>query len=118
MLFAGTDGWTEITNGCVPNRATATKSFAGSYGNFDRSTEFERKVKPTMPTVWPSAGERATASVPMIVFAPGRFSTTTPWPSALLKGCAIARATTSFDPPAGNGTTSRTTLDGKLCAVT
>src|SRR5688572_18826775 len=70
-----------------------------------------------MSTVWPSAGERATTSVPMMVLAPGRFSTTTLWPNALPKGTDNARATTSFDPPAGNGTTSRTTLDGKGCAA-
>ena len=82
-----------------------------------RSAALDRNVKPTMRTVWPSAGARATTSVPMIVLAPGRFSTTTLWPSALLSGCDSARATTSFDPPAGNGTTSRTTLDGKGCAA-
>jgi hypothetical protein len=48
----------------------------------------------------------------MIMLAPGRFSTTTLWPSAWLSGCDSVRATASLDPPGGNGTTSRTTFDG------
>ena len=52
-------------------------------------------------TVWPSGAERATWSVAMVAFAPGRFSTTTGTPSSSCnRGCTM-RAVTSFDPPGG-----------------
>ena len=41
----------------------------------------------------------------MLPPAPGRFSTTTCWPSALVSWSAITRAKMSVDWPGGKGTT-------------
>jgi predicted carbohydrate-binding protein with CBM5 and CBM33 domain len=54
----------------------------------------------------------------MVPPAPARFSTTTGWPSEADSFSATRRATTSVEPPAGNGTTIRTGRDGKVCAAT
>ena len=76
-LFTGSDGWTDNAIGCEPSPVTGAKSFRGSKGSFERSAELPSIVKPATSSVWPSAGARATCSVPMIEFAPARFSTTT-----------------------------------------
>ena len=55
-------------------------------------------------SVWPSAGARMTASVAMLVAAPGRFSTMTCWPSRSDSHCATRRAPISAGPPAGKPT--------------
>jgi hypothetical protein len=62
--------------------------------------------------VYPSAGDFATASAPMIPFAPGRFSTTTGCFHASLSFCATVRVMMSVAPPGGNGTTILTGLPG------
>ncbi len=41
--------------------------------------------------------------MPMVVPAPGRFSTTTLWPSCADRCCARSRATTSTGEPGVNG---------------
>ena len=83
MLFAGSDGCTRTRTAATRARRPRRNPCEESYGSFERSTAFDMNVKPAMSTVWPSAGARATASVPMIVFAPGRFSTSTVWPERL-----------------------------------
>lgn len=51
-------------------------------------------------SVYPSPGARAAAWVPTLPLAPGRFSTTTAWPSTGVSACAAARLITSVMPPA------------------
>ena len=55
--------------------------------------------------VWPSAGARATASLPMVPPAPGRFSTTMGWPRIVDSRWATTREELSVMPPAAKGTT-------------
>src|SRR3546814_8750623 len=49
--------------------------------------------------------------------APGRFSTTTGWPSSLAKGTASARAMTSLLAPGAKGTISWIDLEGQAGSV-
>ena len=55
---------------------------------------------PPISKVWPSAGARATKSVPMSEPAPVRFSTTTPCLSKSVRRTAKLRARMSVPPPA------------------
>jgi hypothetical protein len=55
-----------------------------------------------------TAGARTTASVPMLVPPPGRFSMTNGWPSRSDSHCPIRRATMSVAPPGASGTITRT----------
>src|SRR6516165_10617676 len=56
-----------------------------------------------MSSVWPSGGARTTASVPILLPAPGRSSMTNGWPRRSDSHCPIRRATVSDVPPAANG---------------
>jgi len=58
----------------------------------------------------------ATASVPLMLEAPGRFSTVTGWPSASCTLRAVSRAVMSMAPPGGAGTMMRMGLAGKAWA--
>jgi hypothetical protein len=58
--------------------------------------------------VWPSGAAFTTASVAILVPAPGRFSTTNCWPRRCDSHCAISRATISVEPPAAKPTMTRT----------
>src|SRR6185436_9383813 len=69
-----------------------------------------------MPMVWPSGADLATVSVPMLVPAPGLFSTITLEFQSSPSFCAITRPTMSVGPPGGNGTISLTTPLGNSCA--
>src|SRR5258706_167519 len=53
----------------------------------------------------------------MFPFAPGRFSTTTCWPSRGESRDAMARATRSLAPPGGNPTRKRTGFTGYASAA-
>src|SRR5262249_40211774 len=61
-------------------------------------------------SVVPSGAERATASVPMMVPAPGRFSITKRCPVACVACWVTMRASESAEPPGGNGTMMRMVL--------
>ena len=50
-------------------------------------------------SVWPSVGDLATTSVPVLPLAPGLFSTMTLVFSASPSGVAMARAMMSDEPP-------------------
>src|SRR5262245_15784927 len=63
---------------------------------------------PTSRSVYPSAGARTTASVPIIVDAPGRFSITNCWPRRSESHWPISRARMSVVPAGANGTIKRT----------
>src|SRR5262245_15337044 len=66
----------------------------------------------TRTSVYPSGGDLATKSVPMMLLAPGLFSTTTGTDHFCPSFSAIRRAVMSEAPPGGLGTTSRRALDG------
>jgi hypothetical protein len=54
--------------------------------------------------VYPSGGDFATASAPIVLPAPGRLSTTIGWPSRLDSGGAMMRPRMSPGPPGEKGT--------------
>ena len=70
---------------------------------------------PTISSVYPSGGARTTSSVPTLLPAPGRFSTTNCWPSRSESHWPTKRATMSVDPPGANGTIKRTGRVGYVC---
>ena len=109
---AGSAGLATSTFGVLAISDTGWKSRCVSNGSFWRSSGVITKVAAIISSVWPSAGARATASVPRMVLAPGRFSTSTGWPKVSAARGAIERLNRSSTPPAGNGTISRTGLDG------
>src|SRR6267378_5739293 len=95
---------------------TGLKSFRGSKDISRRNAGLITKLGNTTSSVWPSVGERATSSVPMMVLPPGRFSTTTVWPRPFAMCIASTRLVMSAVPPGGNGTTMRRDFEGKVCA--
>ena len=111
-LFAGSAGCAAMTIGTFNVWPTARKSFSGSNDMFVRSSGLMMKLGNTTRSVWPSAGERTTASAPMIVLPPGRFSMTTDWPRLFARCSPSRRADRSAAPPGGKGTTMRNCLDG------
>ncbi len=58
------------------------------------------------PSVVPSGVDFATRSIAMLPFEPGRFSTTTGWPTSSESRCPTTRAEISGAPPGGIGTIS------------
>src|SRR6218665_678250 len=66
-------------------------------------------------TVSPSGGWRKAASTPIEPPAPGRFSTTTGWPSLSLRILASSRELLSVMPPGVNGTTKLIGRVGQVC---
>src|SRR4030095_15674269 len=68
-------------------------------------------------SVYPSGGAFAAASVPMMVFAPTRLSTTSCWPHSSASFCPGMRARVSTALPAENGTMRWTGLFGQVCAA-
>ncbi|WP_382327845.1 hypothetical protein ACFJGX_04570 [Hydrogenophaga sp. UC242_50] len=66
----------------------------------------------TTHSVLPSGGALAQVSVPMMVLAPGRFSTTKEGPFFSVRIWLSSRVTTSGAPPAPSGTMRRTGLVG------
>jgi len=65
-----------------------------------------------MSNVYPSGAERATASMPISVLAPARFSTTTCCPRVSDSFGDTIRAVVSVPPPGDDGTISRTMREG------
>src|SRR6185503_16344494 len=73
---------------------------------------------PMLPisSAYPSGGDFATRSAPILPPAPALFSTTTGWPHASETFCAMTRAKVSAMPPTANGTTILMGLEGYACA--
>src|ERR1041385_1379431 len=71
----------------------------------------------TEKIVWPSAGCLSTSMAPMLVRAPGLFSTITFQPSLSDRALAIIRARISGGVEAEFGTTMRMTFDGKSAST-
>ena len=115
-MFAGTPGFTTMKNVYRPTRLTGVKSASASYGSFFlRCGAAESGLLVARRSVYPSGAARAVCSAAIAPSAPGRFSTTIGWPSAVPSGCATMRATMSVEEPAPNGTMKRTGRDG-YCA--
>jgi hypothetical protein len=74
---------------------------------------------PTMltPRAWPSAAALATAAVPVLPLAPGRFSTTNGCPSLACRRSATMRVSTSGVDPALKGTNTVTPRWGHAWAA-
>src|SRR5882672_4778940 len=74
---------------------------------------------PVVPnaSVYPSAGDLATASWPIVVAAPGRFSTMTGCPSWVASACVTIRVAMSGAPAGAEGTITRIGLDGNWAAA-
>src|SRR5215475_3877097 len=75
-----------------------------------------RKEFATSSKFVPSGDDRDTASVPITLPAPGRFSTIIVRLALSLTSCASSRINTSPIPPAANGTTIRAVLSAGHCA--
>jgi hypothetical protein len=76
-VLAATAGFTTSMNGVEAIRVIGSKSRRGSYGSFEYRLGFTAWVVEMSKSVYPSAGDFAATSVPMIVAAPLRLSTTT-----------------------------------------
>ncbi len=81
--------------------ATGAMSRTGSNGNRPRCGLSTSGLIDEKPSVWPSAGALATASMAMAPPAPALLSTMTGVPSCAASRSPIARAMTSLTPPAG-----------------
>src|SRR5574340_1063657 len=73
-------------------------------------------VVESMPRVYPSGGDWATAVMPNIVEAPALFTTTKGWPNTFSATVAKARAPTSCPPPGALGLMRVTALVGYSAA--
>ena len=79
----------------LPIRITGSKSLNGSNGTAaPGSSGVTTCVAEVPPMVWPSFGDFATRSVPIMPLAPARFSITTDWPSSSESFGAMRRITT------------------------
>src|SRR4051812_336954 len=95
---------------------TGVKSRCGSYGTFLKNSGLVTSVASVAASsVWPSAGAFATVSAATKPEAPGLLSITTGWPRDSGSFAASGRLMMSFDPPAGEGTTTRIGRVGKFC---
>jgi hypothetical protein len=101
-------------------RPIGVKSLNGSNGGRPVITNPYTMPSPLQPltiSVYPSAGERATASVAMVLPAPGRFSTMTACPRSSPIRSPTARVTRSGVLPGGKPTTIFTGLAGNCAAA-
>ena len=111
--IAGMAHRTPVLTSRTADAATGAKLRSGSYGSFVYRDAVivcvERSVK---SSVCPSGAAFATTSAPIVVPAPGRFSTRTCWPRLCVSSAASARENVSVAPPGANGTTMRTGFEG------
>ena len=88
------------------------KSFCTLYGTLLYKFGTIAYGVPAPSNVYPSAFDFATISVPIMLPAPVRLSITTCWPSTSGSFDATMRMSTSVEPPAPNGITTRIGLVG------
>ena len=100
-VFAGSAGLDTSTSCERATMMTPVRSF-GSYWSLEYISGLNTKgVMPPKRIVWPSGAALATSAVPIWVFAPPRFSTTTVCPSVCDMCSAMMRPSWSVGPPAG-----------------
>ena len=75
---AGNWGLITTTRPLVATSATGSKLFTGSNGRFFCSAGVVPNEVATKSSVWPSGGDFATKSAPILPVAPGLFSVGTP----------------------------------------
>jgi hypothetical protein len=103
--------------GAVPMSTIGARSRAGSYGSFEyMNCAVASGPVNDRPIVVPSGVALATASVPAVPPACGRFSAMTGWPSRSRKASATSRPSTSIDEPGGAVRIRRIVLEGEACA--
>src|SRR6185436_11693875 len=105
--FAGTTS----SAGPLPSMATGSNDFMMSCGR-RLNAMLVGNATEISSSVYPSGGDFAACSVPMMPPAPPRLSITTPWPRRSLSCWPMARPTTSLLPPGGNGMIRRTGFEG------
>ena len=104
-VLAGTLGATRITCGAIVAMPTIDRSRIGSHCRFCIIAGLPAWYPLyCSSSVCPSGWARTTALIAMLPFAPGRFSTTTGWPSAACSPSWNSRAAKSVPPPGGFGT--------------
>src|SRR3989442_1342047 len=114
--FAGTEGVTTMTHGERAIRVIGVTSATGSNGMLACRLALMTWAATTTTRLWPSGADFRTTSVPVMPFAPARFSTKTFWPQASASFCASCRLMMSVPPPGAYGTTIRTGFAGN-CAL-
>ena len=92
-------GCTTSISGWKAALMMAVKSRTGSKGSFGISAGFITCAVAASSSVVPSGVARATTSVPMLLPAPGRFSTTTDCRQRSPSAAARARPRMSVGPP-------------------
>lgn len=80
---ACTEGWATSTKGVAPITVMGVMSSMASNGADGYTCGFTTWLLDTTPITEPSLGARTSCVVPVMPPAPGRFSITTGWPSAL-----------------------------------
>src|SRR5262245_4013461 len=115
-VLAGTEGLTTITKGRLMRPATSVMSRRNTKLSLSYRVALIVFDELTMRSVYPSAGARTTASVPMLLPLPGRFSTTNCWPSRSESHGAMSRARMSGAPAGPVGAMMRTGREGYACA--
>src|SRR5258706_2907053 len=110
--LAGSDGCTTNTSGPDASSDTGVRSRAWSYGRLAYKAGFDAYPAGTKRIVCPSAGAFATNAVPIVPFAPARFSTTTGCRNDSVSFWPMARPRTSVPPPGGYGEMMRIGPDG------
>ena len=117
ILPTGTLGCTVTTLSISATSMMGAKSLEGLNGKLANNMGLVAKVIPLINKVCPSGADLATKSVPMLVAAPGLYSTTTGLPKLSCNLFAMARAKMSEVPPGVAGTMILIGLLGKgACA--
>src|SRR5713101_6664704 len=107
-FFTGNAGLHESTIWVVTSVATGARSFSVSTGRFAyRCGLMTIWLSCPRSSVYPSGAALATSSLERLPLEPGRFSTTTGWPSASPSRGETTRAIVSVAPPGGLGTNRR-----------
>src|SRR5438132_11807240 len=116
-VVAGTDGWIATTHGKRTSSVIGVNARRPSYDRLLCRIGFMMNVAASDTiSVWPSGGDFATYSPPIICVAPGLFSTTTGWPQISESRAPMERERASVAPPGVVGTTIFTGREGKGCA--
>src|SRR3984893_16587538 len=111
-LPAGRSLLTTSTSGMRATPATGAMLFAKSNGSDGSNEALIAFAVEVSSSVCPSGGEAITAWVPILLPAPGLFSTTKGWPSRSQRRWQIKRDNTSVAPPEASGTTHSAGCDG------